>query len=204
MNGSCSQNMLNLSGASAGRSSLWSAARHTNVVEWCGTLNRLRALQATTCNNVPMCMRLHGSFVSLILQAEFQLKPSALHNNSVWGAASKLSSTQWAVQLGHLREIKASTPLLPYCQCHPQSVFLSIALAGRVQLLYMETSAGHQRNVESTLVDPGGIPTDLTGLEDKGRRLVCVPQARRLYAAVDGMQRMPRLVPPCVCEHQCL
>ena len=112
MNCSCSQNMLNLSGASVGCSSLWSAARHTNVVEWCGTLNRLRALQATTCNNVPMCMRLHGFFVSLILQAEFQFKPSALHNNSVWGAASKLSPTQWAVQLGHLREIKASTSLL--------------------------------------------------------------------------------------------
>ena len=88
----------------------------------------------------------------------------------------------------------ASTSLLPY------SVSLSIALAGRLQLLYMETTREDQRNVESTHVEPGDIPADLAGLEEKGQRLVCVPQARRRYAA-DGMQRMPRLVSPCVCEH---
>ena len=88
-----------------------------------------------------------------------------------------------------------STSLLPY------SVSLGIALAGRLQLLYMETTREDQRNVESTHVEPGDIPADLAGLEEKGQRLVCVPQAIRRYAAADGMQRMQRLVSPCVCEH---
>ena len=55
MDCSCSQNMFNLSGACAGSDSLWSAARHTNVVQWYRTLNRLCALQATACDNVLMC-----------------------------------------------------------------------------------------------------------------------------------------------------
>lgn len=88
-----------------------------------------------------------------------------------------------------------STSLLPY------SVSLSTALAGRLQVLHMETSREDQRNVEATHVEHREIPADLAGLEAKGQRLMCVPQAIRRYAAADGMQRMQRLVSPCVCEH---
>ena len=66
-----------------------------------------------------------------------------------------------------------STSLLPY------SVSLSTALAGRLQVLHMETSREDQRNVEATHVEHRDVPADLAGLEAKGQRLMYVPQAIR-------------------------
>ena len=93
-----------------------------------------------------------------------------------------------------------STSLLPY------SVSLSTALAGRLQVLHMETSREDQRNVEATHVEHRDIPADLAGLEAKGQRLVCAPKAIRargiVHLQIEGGGTGP--APRCCCMGLCV
>ena len=54
--------------------------------------------------------------------------------------------------------------------------------------------------MEATCTEHTDVPADLTRLEERGRCLVCVPQARRWLSAHGMQRRMRGVVSPCVCE----